>query len=143
MASRNVTKPWQHYISTRHLGELTSSLNSQDQYEEFLPVHSSNCNITFYTSLSWTNCIWVESSYLASVRQQLLENLKSSIVFGTWVHKFEPQNIYNMVESGLFTVHNHPKIIAHKETKQAESVTSGERNHDFMHKWHRKLNPTR
>lgn len=42
-------------------------------------------------------------------------------------HRFEPQNIYNMVESGLSTVHNPPKVIAAKGTKQVGGVTSGER----------------
>lgn len=42
-------------------------------------------------------------------------------------HKFESQNIYNMDESGLSTVHNPPKVIAPKGTKQVGGVTSSER----------------
>jgi hypothetical protein len=42
-------------------------------------------------------------------------------------HKFPPQAVWNMDESGCSTVHNPPKVLAEKGTKQLGSMTSGER----------------
>jgi transposase len=42
-------------------------------------------------------------------------------------YRFEPQNIYNVDETGLTTVQKPSKIIAEKGTKQVGSITSQER----------------
>jgi predicted RNA-binding protein (virulence factor B family) len=42
-------------------------------------------------------------------------------------YKLGPKLIYNVDESGLSAVHNSPKVVAVKESKQVGSVTSGER----------------
>lgn len=42
-------------------------------------------------------------------------------------HKFKPNDIYNIDETGNSTVHEPPKILCAKGTKQIGSVTSGER----------------
>jgi len=42
-------------------------------------------------------------------------------------HKFDPQNIYNIDESGLTTVQKPNRVIAEKGLKQVSQVTSAER----------------
>jgi hypothetical protein len=42
-------------------------------------------------------------------------------------YKFLPENIYNVDETGISTVHNTVKVVAGKGVKQVGSVTSGER----------------
>lgn len=42
-------------------------------------------------------------------------------------HKFTPDRIYNMDESGLSTVHNPPKVVAPTGVKQVGGITSSER----------------
>ena len=41
-------------------------------------------------------------------------------------HNFEPNEIYNIDETGSSAVHEPPKILSTKGTKQVGSVTSGE-----------------
>lgn len=42
-------------------------------------------------------------------------------------YKFEPQNIYNVDETGITTVQKPDRLIARRGTRQVGSVTSGER----------------
>lgn len=42
-------------------------------------------------------------------------------------HQFTPENIYNLDETGIFTVHNPRKVLAPKKIKQLGKLTSGER----------------
>lgn len=42
-------------------------------------------------------------------------------------YKFEPQDIFNVDETGLTTVHNPSKVIAHKGKKQVGMITSAKR----------------
>ena len=42
-------------------------------------------------------------------------------------YKFQPQDIYNVDETGLHTVQKPPKIVAASKMKQVGSLTSGER----------------
>lgn len=41
-------------------------------------------------------------------------------------HKFCPERMYNVDESGIITVHSPVKVVAGKSVKQVGSVTSGE-----------------